>query len=169
MGTVEDANFMLIPDAKSVLSDLIDSWGRVKTCEICGAHKSSLAGFLQMLQFAGEADSPAKPPARLPLRPQPTSRLRRPWMLAVWGRAQLWLSPSSLWPSSETLEGNERSVLDILSAVCGSLEGRNPVNVLSLPAPKEMALRPFPRHAPLFPRQTQASGWPWGSQGANGM
>ena len=27
MGTVEDANFVLIPDAKSVLSDLIDSWG----------------------------------------------------------------------------------------------------------------------------------------------
>lgn len=30
MGTVEDANFILIPDVKSVLSDLADSWGTCK-------------------------------------------------------------------------------------------------------------------------------------------
>lgn len=29
-GTMEDANFILIPDVKSVLSDLSDSWGMCK-------------------------------------------------------------------------------------------------------------------------------------------
>lgn len=67
------------------------------------------------------------------------------------------------------LEGNGRSVLDIQSDVWGPLEGRNPVNVLSLPAPKEMARGPFLKRVPLFPRQTGASSRLWGRRGGNGM
>lgn len=67
------------------------------------------------------------------------------------------------------LEGNRRSVLDIQSAVWGPLEGRNPVNVLSLPAPKEMAQGPFLKQFLSFQDKQEPQAGCGAGGGANGM
>lgn len=89
--------------------------GCVKTCKICGAHKSTLAGFLQMFSLEGKSDSTTSPRASLLPGPQPARA--GPW--------SLWMPAAGAGPGLgvpisplawlRQLEGNGRSVLDIQS------------------------------------------------------
>lgn len=137
----------------------LTSWvpgGCVKTCEICSAHKSTLAAFLQMLELKGKSDraEEALPPAFFP----------QPWSARSLSlESGRWLSLSPLWLDSHQREGKGRSV--------------HPVCCLGPSGEKESCECPLPA-SPLGggpstrlcfqDKQEPQAGW-WALGGANDM